>query len=150
MKTIVILFFALLFAGFGMPEDKAVLNVNGADDLFCPAPPTFAEFVSSSPGNNKTTAPEKDAIDEAWYSKAVQQIAKDEYNISYSEELDAYQSPNRASNIRFVYHSDGFTAKTRSNRIPMFDVNDRTLAKDEMNYKTIDDWKLKMTIDAAE
>ena len=150
MKTIVIFFFALLFAGFGMPEDKAVLNVNGADDLYCPAPPTFAEFVSSSPGNNKTTAPEKDAIDEAWYSKAVRQIAKDEYNISYSEELDAYQSPNRASNIRFIYHGNGFTAKTRSNRIPMFDVNDRTLAKDDLKYRTIDDWKLKMTIDAEE
>ncbi len=150
MKTIVILFFTLLFLGFGMPEDKAVPNVNGADELFCPDPPTFSEFVSSSPGSNKTTGSGQDAIDEAWYSKAVQQIAKDEYNISYSRDLDAYQSPNRKNNIRFVYHSNGFTAKTRSNKIPMFDVNDMTLMKEDMKYETIDEWKLKMAIDAAE
>ena len=40
----------------------------------------------------------------------------EEYNISFSKELDAFQSPNRKNNIRFIYHKDGFTAKTRGKK----------------------------------
>ncbi len=77
--------------------------------LHCPPPPGFNELVSHREGE-ETIA---DEIDGNWYSKALEHIRKDEYNITYSEEHGAYQSPNRVNNIRFIYHNDGFTAKAR-------------------------------------
>ncbi|MBV6480266.1 MAG: hypothetical protein HGGPFJEG_03123 [Ignavibacteria bacterium] len=53
-----------------------------------------------------------------WYSEVMNNLSEMEYNISYSEELGTYQSPNRANNIRFIYHKDGFTARTRDVYVP--------------------------------
>ena len=78
-------------------------------DLQCPPPPSFNELVSLREGE-ETVA---DEFDGNWYSKALEHIRKDEYNITYSNEHGAYQSPNRVNNIRFIYHNDGFTAKAR-------------------------------------
>ncbi|MFZ1460324.1 MAG: hypothetical protein WAU38_05945, partial [Ignavibacteria bacterium] len=74
-------------------------------------------------------------IDQNWYSAAVDNIMKEEYNISYSEELKSYQSPNRANNIRFTYQNNGFTAKTMQTKIPLFNVNDKTLRETDKKYK---------------
>ena len=41
-----------------------------------------------------------DSINQDWYSKAIQNIEKQEYNITFNENLNAYQSPNRKNNLR--------------------------------------------------
>ena len=85
-------------------------------------------------------------IDQNWYSAAVDNILNEEYNISYSEELKSYQSPNIANNIRFTYQNNGFTAKTMQAKIPLFDVNDKTLREADKEYKSIEDWKIEFSI----
>ena len=62
-----------------------------------------------------------------WYSQVKESITKAEYNITYVQELKAYQSPNRAQNLRFIYTADGFTAKPRTTKDPLFDQNDNSL-----------------------
>ena len=52
-----------------------------------------------------------------WYSTVTEKIKKEEYHITYSEGVKAYQSPNRAQNLRFIYAADGFTAKPRTTKI---------------------------------
>ena len=71
---------------------------------------------------------------------------KEEYNISYSEELKSYQSHNRANNILFTYQNNGFTAKTMQTKIPLFDVNDKMLREADKNYNTIEDWSVELLI----
>ncbi|MBX7042003.1 MAG: FG-GAP-like repeat-containing protein [Ignavibacteria bacterium] len=147
MKTILILFSALLFSGFVKSGENAHKDTGGTVKLHCPDP-VFAGLISTESGRVKSNGSGKDIIDEDWYGKAVQQIARDEYSISYSDDLNAYQSPNRKNNIRFIYHSNGFTAKTRSNKIPKLDAGDKSLSRDEMKYVTIEEWELKMSVDS--
>ncbi|MFZ1320774.1 MAG: FG-GAP-like repeat-containing protein, partial [Ignavibacteria bacterium] len=82
----------------------------------------------------------KNNIDQNWYASVVENISQEEYNITYSKDLKTYQSPNRANNIRFIYHKDGFTAKPKETRIPLFDVNDRMLKESENKYVNVEDW----------
>ena len=89
-------------------------------------------------------------IDQNWYSAAVDNILKEEYNISYSEELKSYQSHNRANNILFTYHNNGFTAKTMQTKIPLFDVNDKTLRETDKKYKANEDWSVELQINNYE
>lgn len=110
-----------------------------------PAPPLFSESAVNV-SKKKAIYPGSDGIDQDWYSKALEQIEKDEYNIIYCDELGAYQSPNRANNIRFIYHKDGFTAKTRTNRIPLFDVNDKTIEEKDKKYETMDNWSIQFRV----
>ena len=100
------------------------------------------DFAKPDPGLNN--------IDQNWYSAAVDNIMKEEYNITYSEELKSYQSPNRANNIRFTYHNNGFTAKTMQTKIPLFDVNDKLLREADMKYETIEDWSVEFQINNYE
>lgn len=45
--------------------------------------------------------------------KTMDGIKESEYAISYHKEVQALQSPNRANNMRFTYHADGFEVKSR-------------------------------------
>jgi hypothetical protein len=92
---------------------------------------------------------ETDAIDQAWYGDVLRKIRNDEYNITYDEETGSYQSPNRMNNLRFIYHNDGFTATTRTNRIPKFDVSDNTLKEEGNEYETVDEWSVKLKVESA-
>ena len=67
-----------------------------------------------------------------WYSEAMNNLSEMEYNISFSEEIKSYQSPNRANNMRFIYHKDGFTALTRDSRSEMQD-----------------DWSIKFKVESS-
>lgn len=84
--------------------------------------------------------------DPSWSGKAISTLRNEEYNISYNSEIQAYQSPNRANNIRFIYNKDGFTAKTRENRIPLFDVSDRRIREGDKKYRSIKEWELRMKV----
>ncbi len=102
-----------------------------------------------------------------WFSKVKQTIKKEEYYITYSEGVKAYQSPNRAQNLRFIYAADGFTVKPRTTKIPLFDQNDCTLrvvdpacGEEEKQYQQIwessegvhsdipsgEDWQIKLQV----
>ncbi|HRB01693.1 MAG TPA: hypothetical protein PK294_14760, partial [Ignavibacteria bacterium] len=86
--------------------------------LKCLPPLCFGNIIKNQKNSDNNSLDKSDSIqqgsddiDKGWYTGAMENIQKEEYNISYSEELGAFQSPNRANNIRFIYHNDGFTAK---------------------------------------
>jgi hypothetical protein len=151
MKTFLLIVSAILLLGFSFRgENIKGSNLTGDSNtpkLHCPSAPSFAETVKNE---QKNEAIASEDIDQGWYQKAVEKIQNEEYNITYSEELGSYQSPNRANNIRFIYHNDGFTAKTRSNKIPKFDVNDKTLSEVEKEYDTVDEWSVKLKVESGE
>ncbi len=138
MKTLVLALTAVLLLGFGYQKQSMDISGNNLfgknlpDNIFpklnCPNPPTFVSTVKNEFKKENSKQNGND-IDQSWYQKAMENIEKDEYNISYSEELGAYQSPNRENNIRFIYHKDGFTAKTR-----------------DVRGKTQDEWEIKLRI----
>jgi len=132
MKTILLSISAVLLFSFGsqnqsMNKLNNYGNVN-SPNLKCPAPPSFTETIKNDTKENYVESVTEN-IDQDWYSKAMKNIQKEEYNISYNKELDAYQSPNRKNNIRFIYHNDGFTAVTR-----------------ETSREKRDDWEIQLRI----
>ncbi len=48
-----------------------------------------------------------------WWSQVQKNIAKSEYEIRWQEKSSEYQSANRAQNLRFSYHLDGFKVRPR-------------------------------------
>jgi len=50
----------------------------------------------------------------SWYQSAMNEIERSEYEIRWQPKVAAYQSPNRKQNLRFTYHSDGFTVTPRA------------------------------------
>ena len=117
MKTFFLSLSVVLICCFSFQKHYLVqLNkdqILNSSKLECPAPPSFSQKVISEV-NKQPVEKSSDNIDQDWYSNAIENIQKEEYNISYDKELDAYQSPNRKNNIRFIYHKDGFTAVTRN------------------------------------
>ena len=117
MKTFTIFLPVLLIFCFSSQmhnsfQEKSIDKIN-MENLKCPDAPSFSEATKNGiPANEKESHSEN--IDQGWYGKAMENIVKEEYNITYSNELKAYQSPNRKNNIRFIYFKDGFTAETRS------------------------------------
>ncbi|MBS1516868.1 MAG: FG-GAP repeat protein [Bacteroidetes bacterium] len=82
-----------------------------------------------------------------WYTEALSNIQKAEYNVSFSEDLNAFQSPNRANNMRFVYNKNGFTAMLRNNKVAMFDESDKTIEEKNKKYNYLDEWKVNFKIE---
>lgn len=52
-----------------------------------------------------------EGIDPGWWGKVRSDIVASEYDINWQETAAAYQSPNRAQNLRFTYEGDGFSAE---------------------------------------
>ncbi|MBK9334390.1 MAG: hypothetical protein IPM96_18775 [Ignavibacteria bacterium] len=153
MKTTLLLFSTAIILSLAF-QKQSVTTQSSNDNLIsqkleCPDPPSFIETVKGVP-DNKSNLPDNENVDQGWYQSAIENIEKEEYNISYSEELGAFQSPNRANNIRFIYYNDGFTAMTRSNKIPLFDVNDNTLEEKDKEFKTVDEWSIDFKIQNEE
>lgn len=109
---------------------------------------TLKHNINETSGINKPVTGNK-GISNDWYSDAKNKIRQEEYNITYSDEADAFQSSNRVNNIRFIYHNNGFTAKTIQTKLPHFDVNDRILREEDKEYKIVEDWRVDMRIDEA-
>ena len=145
--VISIVIFSLKGSGFIFEFSESGRNTGVK--LKCPPPPCFVNIIKNQnhPENNSLDKsdgiqPVSEDIDKDWYSGAMENIQREEYNISYSEELGAFQSPNRANNIRFIYHNDGFTAKTRINKIPLFDLSDKSIKESDKKYKSIPEWSI--------
>jgi hypothetical protein len=147
LLALTVIGFAFLFQSNKEKIKSEEFNGNSLN-LHCPSPPSFIQFANSEMKNDIDNKNEE--IDHNWYQNAINNIEKEEYEIKYSEELGAYQSPNRANNIRFIYHKDGFTAKTRTNKIPKFDVNDKTLKEEEKEYETVEDWSVEFKVESGE
>ena len=81
-----------------------------------------------------------------WYTEALSHIQKAEYNVSFNESLNAYQSPNRANNMRFVYHKNGFSAMIRNNKVALFDESDKMIEESDKKYEYLDDWNINLKI----
>ncbi|MCB9210729.1 MAG: FG-GAP repeat protein [Ignavibacteriales bacterium] len=84
-----------------------------------------------------------DSINQDWYSKAIQNIEKQEYNITFNENLNAYQSPNRKNNLRFTYKNNGFTVQPRATEILQHDENNELTNE---KIKVCDDWNAEFTL----
>ncbi|MBK7253027.1 MAG: FG-GAP repeat protein [Ignavibacteria bacterium] len=82
-----------------------------------------------------------------WYSEAVSNIQKAEYNVTFSEDMNAFQSPNRANNMRFIYQKNGFTAMLRNNKIALFDESDKTIEEKNKKYNYLDEWKVNFKLE---
>ncbi|MBK6507762.1 MAG: hypothetical protein IPG02_19445 [Ignavibacteria bacterium] len=150
MKQLLLLV-SLILLGLFAPkeiykEQPSLADPNNPLSLTCPEYIPTEHNVNANPNFAKTDNRLKN-VDQNWYSAAVENIMKEEYNISYSEELGSYQSPNRANNLRFTYHKDGFTAKPRETKIPLFDVNDRALRENEKKYEEIEDWSIELKVE---
>ncbi len=83
-----------------------------------------------------------------WYNRVVNELSADEYNITFDSESKAYQSPNRLNNMRFTYSNEGFIASTRNNKVPLFDINYRSITEDKKQYKTIPSWKVRLEVNS--
>ena len=149
MKTLVLIASVALLLGFSFREiqknEPGNIRYTDFPKFHFPSATSFAETVNNGPKKDNQESVSKD-IDQCWYQKVIQDIQKEEYKITYSEELGTYQSPNRANNIRFIYHNNGFTAKTRTNKVPKFDVNDKTLKEEDKEYDTIKDFEIDLRI----
>jgi hypothetical protein len=116
MKTIlIVLSLIFILTGFAFQNESANYKNQKTEieeskfKLYCPDPVTSIPLI----GSELKKSDSKD-IEQCWYQKAIENIQRDEYSITYDEKLGAYQSPNRENNIRFIYHKDGFTAKART------------------------------------
>ena len=88
-------------------------NSGNADKVNFQLPPAFSIEQTLTKNDSKKSIED---IDRSWYQKALERMETEEYDIVYSDELGAFQSPNRANNMRFIYHDNGFTAKPRTNK----------------------------------
>jgi hypothetical protein len=85
-----------------------------------------------------------DSINQDWYGNAIDKLTKQEYNITYSEELGVYQSPNRKNNLRFVYKTNGFTVKPRVTETWATAETDPTIKNEKI--KVTDDWQAEFKV----
>ena len=111
-------------------------------------------FTVNSPldlsGLIKKTEVKKDAGNPEssdWYSEAVSNIQKAEYNVTFSEDMNAFQSPNRANNMRFIYQKNGFTAMLRNNKVALFDESDKSIEEKNKKYDYLDEWKVNFKLE---
>ena len=149
MKRLILLASLVLFSFFSLidnqKEQPYLANTDRKLSLSCPdyLPPKLN--INETTDINKSDAASGN-ISNDWYSQAINNIRQEEYNITYCEETGALQSPNRANNILFTYHNYGFTAKTMETKIPLFDMNDRSLTEICKKYKEAEEWCVELKI----
>ena len=143
MKTILhliltISILTIAISGFVMTDDSGVnrkLNFPSPLDL---------KTVSKTEKNKVSNDPDLENSD--WYSEAMNNLSETEYNITFNEEINSYQSPNRANNMRFIYHKDGFTVEIRDDKIPLFDIKDKSLKEEDKKYEVIETWSFDLRV----
>jgi len=138
--TAILMITAITFtlAGFVMIDDTKVIH-----KLNFPSP---LELKKGNEVKKNAVASEQDVQNSDWYSQAMKNLSDMEYNITYDENLKTYQSSNRSNNLRFIYHNDGFTAKVRDNKIPLFNINDKTILEKDKKYEMLDEWEVQLRI----
>ncbi len=94
----------------------------------------------------KNLVTDKKADNSYWYSKVSEAIKDEENFITFNKDINSYQSPNRANNLRFIYHKGGFTAEPRITKIPLSDESDLLTMNEDKKYKEIPDWKVSLNL----
>ncbi|MBV6513050.1 MAG: hypothetical protein FMNOHCHN_02575 [Ignavibacteriaceae bacterium] len=136
MGTCIVL--SLLFSGL----NGYVFNTAKEKIRFSAIP----EFIQKKQPLNNAEKETADLQNSSWYSSVIGNLKAEEYNINFNQEYMAYQSPNRSQNLRFIYHNDGFTAKPRLLKIPLYDINNRSVTEEEKEYREIADWKIRFKL----
>ncbi|MBK8553942.1 MAG: FG-GAP repeat protein [Ignavibacteria bacterium] len=130
----------ILFTGFTIDSSgKYKLQLRAVSPL------DLSELNKNSEAKVESDNPESSD----WYQEALSNIQKAEYNVSFSESLNAYQSPNRANNMRFVYHKNGFSAMLRNNKIALFDESDKMIEESDKKYEYLDDWNIDFRLESV-
>ncbi len=80
-----------------------------------------------------------------WYAKAINQIAKAEYNFSNDTAYNTYTTPNRKNNLRFNYNNYGFSVEPRTTKISPR-INDHNTLSDEVKAN----WHIAFNLDATQ
>jgi len=111
----------------------------------CPEPPSFIQTIGNDK-EYKTPDNSDSKTDQSWYQQVIDNIEKEEYNISYSKEPGAYESPNRMNNLRFIYHTDGFTAKTRSSDLLKNSKDLKNRDRKYLKNSKSDEWEIKFKV----
>ncbi|MBL8008240.1 MAG: FG-GAP repeat protein, partial [Ignavibacteria bacterium] len=116
MRTFTLFILTVLFFSMNsrIQNSEKIINGKNTGNLKSEGiiPALFSEETGSS-DEIMISESVREFTDKDWYRKVTGNIQDEEYHITYSKDLGAYQSPNRRSNIRFIYHRDGFTAVTR-------------------------------------
>ncbi|MDZ4712487.1 MAG: integrin alpha, partial [bacterium] len=147
ITAFVIIIFAIILFSFRQDTDyKNNANTSGDIDF---GKLTLALNSPLDLSKEKNSTKEEESIDKDWYSEAMSNIQKSEYNVSFSESLNAYQSPNRANNMRFVYHKNGFSAMLRDNKIALFDESDKMIEESEKKYENLDEWNVDFKLESV-
>ena len=81
---------------------------------------TLQPFHALPAGNSKANT--SAGIDSSWLSRVQSDIAASEYRIQWREKAGAYQSCNRAQNLRFTYYDNGFKMSPRLDSLGVWDV----------------------------
>jgi hypothetical protein len=71
-------------------------------------------LVGLTPPSSEAEPACPEGVDPGWWGRVQDDIARSEYDIRWQEGVGAYQSPNRAQNLRFTYRGDGFMAEPRA------------------------------------
>jgi photosystem II stability/assembly factor-like uncharacterized protein len=142
MKTLILFFSAVLLIGSGIFKNaQETGKINSEVNIQKPLSQSVVPVSGIKDKQEDRAAANRDmSADKNWSKEVYENIYREEYNISFSKELDAFQSPNRKNNIRFIYHKDGFTAKTRASKIPLFDINDKSVLEKDKKYKSTEEW----------
>lgn len=110
MKTILLLSAAFI-SFITMSQDNNIPLKDNSFNIHFPSPHLFTKIVKQ--GNLSIDKKDHD-IDEDWKNGIFEKLKIQEYRITYDEKTGVYQSPNRSNGMRFIYHTDGFTAKSRT------------------------------------
>jgi len=126
------------------------LNKVITEKLYCPEPILFETFIRDQNINSVYTkkAEEEFSVDQDWYSKVINGLYNEEYNITYDSESKVYLSANRSNNMRFTYSEAGFTASVRNNEIPLVDKSYLSLKANEKEYTTVPKWQVGVKVNS--
>jgi hypothetical protein len=145
IKSFLIIAFPIIISFLVMdkiiPTDSSSTNTSSGKNIRI-----TKQYWDKAKSTNKSISNKNEIDSMGWYSKVMEDIKKSEYNITWQEDCKAYQSPNRAQNLRFIYASDGFTVKPRTTKIPLFDQSDQTIREEEKKYKEIEDWQVTLSL----
>ena len=102
--------------------------------------------LSSKTNNLRNSVTKENTKNSDWYSNITEDIRNEENYITYNKDINSYQSPNRANNVRFIYHKDGFSAEPRITRVPLFDESDLLIKAEDKKYEEIPYWKVNLNL----
>lgn len=122
-------------------------QINNKKELKCPQAPTFEKIINyqNKFSNNNSESQSNNSLKTDWYNETVNNLRTSEYKITFDNEVNSYQSPNRLNNIRFIYSNNGFTAKARDNKISVTGNNDKSINK---KNKNVPSWEVNLNLNS--